>query len=108
MKFRGMDAGKSKFRQEAARIERIEFPDNVTIRKIFKSKEEKKQQDQDGQQEKESKKPMMTAFGEVVYQRAPGINNTKKEKLTNFGEKDEVLEENLMDVKNLLKNATSS
>ena len=35
-KFRGMDNGYSKFRQESAKIDRLTFPDNITIRKIFK------------------------------------------------------------------------
>ena len=35
-KFRGMDCGKSKFRQEALKIEKIVLPEGCTIRKIFK------------------------------------------------------------------------
>jgi len=51
----------------------------------------------------------MTQFGEIVYQRAAQNKDfEKKEKLTMFEQKDEVLEENLLDVKNLLKNATCS
>ena len=48
----------------------------------------------------------MTAFGELVYQR----NNIKDYVGSAKGgdDRDEVLEENLLDVKNLLKNATSS
>jgi hypothetical protein len=49
----------------------------------------------------------MTAFGELVYQR----NNNKDFVSSNkpgMDGRDEVLEENLLDVKNLLKNSTSS
>ena len=50
---------------------------------------------------------MLTQFGELVYQR-----NGNKDFLSNktmaCGGRDEVLDENLLDVKNLLKNATSS
>ena len=35
-KFRGMDHGRSKFREEACKIERIGFPDGITMKKIFK------------------------------------------------------------------------
>ena len=49
--------------------------------------------------------PMITAYGELVYQR-----NGNKDFLSNSKTegRDEVLDENLLDVKNLLKNATSS
>lgn len=36
LRFRGQDDGKSKFRQEAAKIEHIEFTEGTTIKKIFK------------------------------------------------------------------------
>lgn len=36
MRFKGQDDGKSKFRQEAAKIEHIEFGEGTTINKIFK------------------------------------------------------------------------
>lgn len=35
-KFRGMDHGRSKFREEALKIEKIPLPEGITIRKIFK------------------------------------------------------------------------
>jgi len=35
-KFRGMDHGRSKFREEASKIEKISFPDGLTMKKIFK------------------------------------------------------------------------
>ena len=31
-----MDHGRSKFREEACKIERIGFPDGITMKKIFK------------------------------------------------------------------------
>ena len=36
IKFKGQDIGKSKFREEANKIEHLEFPDGTTIRQIFK------------------------------------------------------------------------
>jgi hypothetical protein len=35
-KFRGIDHGRSKFREEASKIEKINFPDGITMKKIFK------------------------------------------------------------------------
>ena len=35
-KFRGVDYGRSKFREEASKIEKINFPDGITMKKIFK------------------------------------------------------------------------
>ena len=35
-KFRGMDHGRSKFREEASKIEKISFPDGISMKKIFK------------------------------------------------------------------------
>jgi len=35
-KFRGVDHGRSKFREEASKIEKIGLPDGVTMKKIFK------------------------------------------------------------------------
>ena len=51
----------------------------------------------------------MTHFGELVYMRN-GTNKdfVSKQRLTSHEPKDEVLEENLLDVKNLLKFSTSS
>ena len=64
-----------------------------------------------GQEEK--REPQMTQFGELVYSR--NNNNMKdfvqakqKVPLHHREEKDEVLEENLLDVKKLLNNATCS
>lgn len=61
----------------------------------------------------EKREPQMTQFGELVYSR--NNNNMKdfvqakqKVPLHHREEKDEVLEENLLDVRNLLKNATCS
>jgi hypothetical protein len=35
-RFRGVDGGRSKFREEASKIEKIGFPDGITMKKIFK------------------------------------------------------------------------
>lgn len=35
-KFRGIDYGRSKFREEAAKIEKITLPEGITMKKIFK------------------------------------------------------------------------
>lgn len=35
-RFRGADQGRSKFREEASKIEKLQFPDGVTMKKIFK------------------------------------------------------------------------
>ena len=35
-KFRGIDHGRSKFREEAFKVEKIGLPDGVTMKKIFK------------------------------------------------------------------------
>ena len=35
-KFRGVDQGRSKFRMEADKIDKINFPDGTTMKKIFK------------------------------------------------------------------------
>jgi hypothetical protein len=35
-KFRGTDHGRSKFREEASKIEKINFPEGITMKKIFK------------------------------------------------------------------------
>ena len=53
--------------------------------------------------------PLKTPFGELVYMRN-GSNKdfVSKQRLTNTEPKDEVLDENLLDVKNLLKNSSSS
>jgi hypothetical protein len=39
-KFRGQDNGRSKFRQEADKVEKLQFPDGISIRKIFKVKQD--------------------------------------------------------------------
>jgi hypothetical protein len=35
-KFRGIDHGRSKFREEASKIEKIAMPEGITMKKIFK------------------------------------------------------------------------
>ena len=35
-KFRGIDHGRSKSRDEALKIEKINFPEGITMKKIFK------------------------------------------------------------------------
>lgn len=35
-RFRGADNGRSKFREEASKIEKINFPEGITMKKIFK------------------------------------------------------------------------
>jgi len=50
----------------------------------------------------------MTAFGEVVYLRNGNKDFVSKQKIFFHEQRDEVLAENLLDVRNLLKNATSS
>lgn len=115
-KFRGIDHGRSKFREEASKIEKIALPEGITMKKIFKiinQKEEDAQQETNTNQptDEESKKkqePLLTAFGEVVYQRSGQKDFISKQKSFMHEQKDEVLEENLLDVKNLLKFSTSS
>lgn len=50
----------------------------------------------------------MTAFGELVYMRNSNKDFVSKQKMFTHEPKDEVLEENLLDVRNLLKFSTSS
>ena len=51
----------------------------------------------------------MTAFGEIIYLRAGQKDFISKQKMAPHMEpKDEVLDENLVDVRNLLNNNTSS
>lgn len=54
--------------------------------------------------------PKKTPYGEIVYQRAAENKDFKeKSKFAYFeGQRDEVLAENLLDVKNLLKNTSTS
>ena len=77
-KFRGADGGRSKFREEASKIEKIEFPEGVTMKKIFKViKQEPEEQTSAGAQGTgaagqgtQSRRPAeLTAFGELVYLR---------------------------------------
>ena len=49
----------------------------------------------------------MTQFGELVYQRNGNKDFLSNKTMASVA-RDEVLDENLLDVKNLLKNATSS
>jgi hypothetical protein len=60
-RFRGADGGRSKFREEASKIEKINFPDGITMKKIFKV---------NGREGQESLNPMATPFGELVYSRS--------------------------------------
>jgi hypothetical protein len=50
----------------------------------------------------------MTAYGELVYQRNSAKDFIPKQRMFEHEQRDQVLEENLLNVKNLLKNATSS
>ena len=87
-KFRGVDYGRSKFREEAAKIEKINFPDGITMKKIFKvieqpepkpeeppKKKSKKKKGKEEEEEppavpEEKDNRLLTAFGELVYMRA--------------------------------------
>ena len=124
-KFRGMDHGRSKFREEASKIEKIGFPDGITMRKIFKviSKDDgdyfgglgdakglaASAQDLPSKPgDKGTKQLELTQYGELVYQRNSTKDFIAKQKMFFHEQQDEVLAENLIDVRNLLKNATSS
>lgn len=90
LKFRGKDYGRSKFEVEKE-VNQIEFAEGTTLKSVFApapdSTDEKK-----------------TAFGEIVYQRHAALDfNTKNYMPGN--KKDEVLEENLLDVRRILKNS---
>lgn len=50
----------------------------------------------------------MTPFGELVYLRSNQSDYLAKQKSFVADQRDEVLDENLVDVRNLLKNATTS
>ena len=104
-KFRGIDHGRSKFRQEAAKIEKINFPESVTMKKVFKvlgldddgnkeaaptekpSKKDKAKQAEEVKvlpppaQEKDKNEPLMTAFGELVYMRNTNKDFVSKQKM---------------------------
>lgn len=116
-KFRGADGGRSKFREEASKIEKIEFPEGVTMKKIFKViKQEPEEPVATGAQGTSAagegtqvRRPAeLTAFGELVYLRNGNKDFLGGQKGAAQEGRDEVLDENLLDVKNLLKNATSS
>lgn len=66
-----------------------------------------KGKEKDKGNEKDKNDPLMTPFGELVFMRN-GTNKdfVSKQRLTSHEPRDEVLEENLLDVKNLLKNST--
>ena len=98
-RFRGADGGRSKFREEASKIEKINFPDGITMKKIFKVNRP---------EGTETVNSMITPFGEVIYQRNGNKDFLSNSKTVSNEGRDEVLNENLLDVKNLLKNATSS
>ena len=67
---------------------------------------------EDGKAKDDAKKKgpaEMTAFGEIVYLRSNQKDFIAKQKMfPQMQPRDEVLEENLVDVKNLLNNNTSS
>lgn len=95
-KFRGMDHGRSKFREEALKIEKIPFPEGVSIRKIFKVITSNKDQTDDKDKDKHKDKAAaddsnqttahnrhersMTPFGELVYQRTGNNKDIQSKK----------------------------
>ena len=95
-KFRGMDHGRSKFREEALKIEKIPFPEGVSMMKIFKLITSNKDQADDKDKEKHKDKAAaddgnqttahnrqernMTPFGELVYQRTGNNKDIQSKK----------------------------
>lgn len=81
-----MDHGRSKFREEALKIEKIPLPEGITIRKIFKIITKNQDIPDEKDKDKQKEKPIpeeapllaslnrqernLTPFGELVYQRA--------------------------------------
>jgi hypothetical protein len=57
---------------------------------------------------KGTKPPELTQYGELVYARNNNKDFITKQKMFFHEQRDEVLAENLIDVRNLLKNSTSS
>ena len=80
-KFRGKDYGRTKLFQEEADVEQVSFPPETTLKDIFLN---------DSQ------------YGQIVYLRNKELDLQIKQTLPGQ-KKDEVLEENLLDVKKLLK-----
>jgi len=91
LKFRGKDYGRSKFEIERE-VNQIEFAEGTTLKSVFAPAQDSNADDR------------KTEFGEIVYQRHAAIDfNTKNHMPGN--KKDEVLEENLLDVRRILKNS---
>jgi hypothetical protein len=93
LKFRGKDLGKSKFEIERG-VNQIEFPESVTLKGIFTPPAES------GPEERK------TAYGEIVYTRY-ALDFSVKNHQAGL-KKDEVLEENLLDVRRILKNTQNN
>ena len=95
IKFRGRDYGKVKLTEKEQEVEQIEFPDKTTLKSIFTPIVDS-----------EGNSSHLTQSGELVFMRSVlDFSN----KIKGPGEKkDEVLEENLLDVKRLLKNSNAS
>ena len=88
-KFRGKDAGKSKLEKEYGNSCQVEFPEGTTLKSIFLA----------SNAEQDDK---LTPYGELVFLRSIlDFSSKNKEPGT---KKDEVLEENLIDVRRILKN----
>lgn len=76
-KFRGIDHGRSKFREEASKIEKISLPEDITMKKLFKVKNGKEMPDFSNLATSSTSvitakgevPPLMTEYGELVYQR---------------------------------------
>jgi hypothetical protein len=134
-KFRGQDYGKSQFTKED-QYEKLEFPPNIkTLKQIFtpidqlkdknmKSADQtpkgastttskvKKRESQNfttaaanAETACEEPEKILTAMGELVYLRSP---LEFKDKQKSKWQSDTVIEENLLDVKRLLKNSAFS
>ena len=72
-KFRGADHGRSRFREEASKIEKLALPEGVTIRKLFSVLNKPNQDVADDLQNADKsrpREPLLTPFGELVYQRS--------------------------------------
>lgn len=85
--------GKSKFEIERG-VNQIEFTEGVTLKQIFAPPPESLPEER------------KTPFGEIVYLRSVLDFNVKQHQAGN--RKDEVLEENLLDVRRILKNTTNN
>ena len=89
LKFRGKDLGKSKFEIERG-VNQIEFTEGVTLKQIFSPSPD-------------STDDRKTPYGDIVYLRY-ALDFTVKNHQAG-AKKDEVLEENLLDVRRILKNS---